>query len=88
LFITGHCHSYERFAKEGKEYIVSGGGGGPSQKVLLGNKRRHQDQYNGGAIREFHYCKIVLEQGRLRVQMVKLNEGLKSWSVGDEFVVN
>ena len=88
LFITGHCHSYERFIKDGKQYVVSGGGGGPRQRLLVGNKRRHQDQYNGGAIREFHFCKIVLEQGQLRVQMMKLNQGLKSWSVGDEFVVN
>ena len=91
LFITGHCHSYERFVEDGKEYIVSGGGGGPRQKLRLGDKQRHKDQYNGCpgcAIREFHFCKIVLEQGHLRVQMVKLNEGLSSWSVGDEFVVD
>ena len=88
LFMTGHCHSYERFVKHGKQYIVSGGGGGPRQKLLVSGKQRHKDQYNGGAIREFHFCKIVLEPGQLRVQMVKLDEGLASWSVGDEFVVN
>lgn len=87
LFFTGHCHSYERFIKGGRQYIVSGGGGGPRHKLLLGNKRRHQDVYSGGAVREFHFCKIALEQGQLRVQMVKLNEELKSWSVGDEFVI-
>ena len=54
----------------------------------MSGKQRHKDQYNGGAIREFHFCKIVLEPGQLRVQMVKLDEGLASWSVGDEFVVN
>jgi len=88
LFMTGHCHSYERFVKHGKQYIVSGGGGGPRQKLLVSGKQRHKDQYNGGAIREFHFCKIVLEPGQLRVQMVKLDDGLASWSVGDEFVVN
>jgi Icc-related predicted phosphoesterase len=89
LFFTGHCHSYERFALFGKEFVVSGGGGGPRQKLVVDpQKRKHEDQYNGGEIREFHFCKVSLEQQRLRVQMIKIDDGLERWSVGDEFIVN
>jgi len=89
VFFTGHCHSYERFAMFDKQFVVSGGGGGPRQELIVDRtKRRHEDQYNGGRIREFHFCKVTLEQDRLRVQMVRIDAGLKDWSVGDEFVVN
>jgi Icc-related predicted phosphoesterase len=29
LFVSGHVHGYERFAKLGRTFVVSGGGGGP-----------------------------------------------------------
>src|SRR5712692_282783 len=34
--LSGHVHNYERFAKGGKMFIVSGGGGGPRQKRATG----------------------------------------------------
>jgi 3',5'-cyclic AMP phosphodiesterase CpdA len=89
LFFTGHCHSYERFSMFGKQFVVSGGGGGPRQKLVVDPQRRkHEDQYPGGEIREFHFCKVSVEQGRLRVQMIRIDDALENWSVGDEFVVN
>jgi 3',5'-cyclic AMP phosphodiesterase CpdA len=88
LFFTGHCHSYERFVQFGKQFIVSGGGGGPRQALIVDPKtRKHEDQYNGGEIREFHYCKVTLEGEHVRVQMIKIDDALNNWSTGDEFVV-
>jgi Icc-related predicted phosphoesterase len=88
LFFTGHCHSYERFALFGKQFVVSGGGGGPRQKLETDpQKRRHQDQYPGREIREFHFCKVSLEQQGLRVQMIRIDDSLEHWSVGDDFLV-
>jgi Icc-related predicted phosphoesterase len=88
LFFTGHCHSYERFAMFGKQFVVSGGGGGPRQTLETDpQKRRHQDQYPGREIREFHFCKVSLEQQRLRVRMIRIDDSLEHWSVGDDFLV-
>ncbi|HKV38254.1 MAG TPA: metallophosphoesterase [Blastocatellia bacterium] len=89
LFITGHCHSYERFVQFGKQFVVSGGGGGPRQPLIVDKKRRrHEDMYNGGAIREFHFCKVTLEQGRPRLEMWRLDKELRNWSMGDQFVLD
>jgi hypothetical protein len=53
---TGHVHSYERFTRDGKALVVSGGGGGPRAKLDLGPGRRHpDDQYDGPALRDFNY---------------------------------
>lgn len=88
LFVSGHCHSYEHFVKSGKHFIVSGGGGGPRQKLELDTqKQRHRDEYAGGEIREFHFCKVLLETTPIRVQMIRLDEKLESWSIREEFEI-
>jgi Icc-related predicted phosphoesterase len=84
LFISGHCHSYERFIEYGKTFVVSGGAGGPRQKVIVNpKKQRHPDLYDGPAIRPFYYCKMLMEKDRIVVQMIKLDESSSTWSVGD-----
>jgi hypothetical protein len=55
--------------------------------VVDPRKRRHEDHYSGGEIREFHFCKVSVEQDRLRVRMIRTDDGVKNWSVGDDFVV-
>eukprot|EP01102_Stenamoeba_stenopodia_P008290 TRINITY_DN236_c0_g3_i1.p1 TRINITY_DN236_c0_g3~~TRINITY_DN236_c0_g3_i1.p1 ORF type:complete len:232 (-),score=72.79 TRINITY_DN236_c0_g3_i1:154-768(-) len=37
IMISGHVHSYERFHKHGKWFVVSGGGGGPRAPL----RKRH-----------------------------------------------
>src|SRR5206468_5236829 len=32
--LSGHAHSYERFSRGGKTYVVTGGGGGPRAALL------------------------------------------------------
>jgi 3',5'-cyclic AMP phosphodiesterase CpdA len=54
--LSGHVHSYERYARDGKTYVVSGGGGGPRAALLVGDARRHKDDlFAGPALREFHF---------------------------------
>jgi hypothetical protein len=36
LFLSGHCHGFERYQKEGKEFLVIGGGGGLHQPLKQG----------------------------------------------------
>lgn len=56
LWLSGHCHAYEHFMKDGKHFVVSGGGGGPRQSLYqAAGQRRHDDLYPGGPIRPFHY---------------------------------
>jgi Icc-related predicted phosphoesterase len=86
LFISGHCHSYERFIENGKTFVVSGGAGGPRQKVITNpTKQRRHDYFQGPPIRPFHYCKIEMGKDFVRVQMVKLDDLSGHWSIGEEF---
>lgn len=88
LFVSGHCHSYERFVEKGKTFIVTGGGGGARQKVIVDQKKqRHRDYFNGPEIRPFHFCRLTIEDASLRVQMVCLDSTLEQWSVADEFKI-
>lgn len=41
--ITGHAHTYERFIKQNKTFIVSGGGGGPRVNLKPAVERYHED---------------------------------------------
>jgi len=88
LFFTGHCHSYEHFVQDGKQFVVTGGGGGPRQAVSCDAKSwRHADQYKGDPIRAFHFCRVTIEGDGLKVEMVKLDPSNGAWEVGDEFTV-
>src|SRR5205823_2075898 len=54
--LSGHVHSYERFVRDGKTFVVSGGGGGPRAALETGAARRHpDDQFDGPAVRDFHF---------------------------------
>ncbi|MGH7457066.1 MAG: metallophosphoesterase family protein, partial [bacterium] len=73
-FISGHVHGYERFAANGRTFIVSGGGGGPRLRLLERNKARHQDLFFGPAIRPFNYLLLYPEPGRLRIEVMGLDK--------------
>jgi 3',5'-cyclic AMP phosphodiesterase CpdA len=73
-FISGHVHGYERFAANGRTFIVSGGGGGPRLRVHEGSKARHQDQFIGPAIRPFNYLLLYPEAGQLRIEVMGLEK--------------
>jgi 3',5'-cyclic AMP phosphodiesterase CpdA len=54
--LCGHVHNYERFARGGKMFVVSGGGGGPRAKLATGEARRHPDDLvQGPPLRDFHF---------------------------------
>ncbi len=88
IFFTGHCHSYEHFLDHGKTFIVTGGGGGPRQELNTNIKtRKHNDLFNGPAIRPFHFCRLIIGENGLRLQMVALDLDKKSWKVEDDFEI-
>jgi 3',5'-cyclic AMP phosphodiesterase CpdA len=89
LFASGHCHSYEHFRRDGRDFVVTGGGGGPRQKVEVGPLRREfVDLFAGPAVRPFHFCKVDLAGGRLVVEMVALGADGGGWEVRDRFTTS
>jgi 3',5'-cyclic AMP phosphodiesterase CpdA len=74
--LSGHVHSYERFLREGKSYIVAGGGGGPRVRLAEGTRRRHEDDlFEGPAVRHFHYLLCRVGEAGLDVEMKGIPKG-------------
>jgi 3',5'-cyclic AMP phosphodiesterase CpdA len=74
--ISGHVHAYERFARRGKHFVVSGGGGGPRVPLLVGDRRRHPDDLVfGPAPRPFHYLRVTLEGDALAFEALGFGKG-------------
>jgi hypothetical protein len=83
VFLTGHVHSYERFVKNGVQFVVSGGGGAPLTALDTGEPE-HEDRYKGPSYRPFHYCRFTLEDGRLICDVVMLQDD-RTWKRVDGF---
>ncbi len=74
--ISGHVHSFERFARDGKTYLVAGGGGGPRVRLARGGARRHRDDlFQGPAVRPFHFLELAPAEDGLAVEVVGLEKG-------------
>lgn len=68
--LSGHVHSYERFVRQGKAFVVSGGGGGPRAKLLTGSSRRHEDdQCTREALRDFNFLLMTARGEGLEVEV-------------------
>ncbi|MCL5024052.1 MAG: metallophosphoesterase [Nitrospirae bacterium] len=88
LFFSGHSHTYERFGKGRKFFIVSGGGGAPRHRVALDPAtRRYRDLFPGPALRSFHFCEIEVRGRTLLFRMVRLGPD-GSFSAVDPVTIN
>lgn len=98
LFITGHCHSYEHFIIDGKNFIVSGGGG-PRQELQRPSDSLKQDLFESRkedtrklriwkTTRPHHFCKVSRINGKLLLEMEQVSEDLKEWSIGETVSLN
>jgi 3',5'-cyclic AMP phosphodiesterase CpdA len=75
LFLSGHCHSYERFSVEGKTFIVSGGGGGPRHRLYRDPMTRpFNDLFDGPDLRFFHFCEVQWRQDGLAIRVIRLDQ--------------
>jgi hypothetical protein len=84
--ISGHVHSYERFDRSGKVFVVSGGGGGPRARLHGGDRRRHDDDlYSGGGLRPFHYLRLTVGDATLTVEARGLEKGAATLTTFDAF---
>ncbi len=86
--VSGHVHSYERFERGGKTFVVTGGGGGPRVRLATGARRRHQDDlFAGPPVRPFHFMMFSLGQGGLEVQVKGLEKTDSEFQVIDGFIL-
>jgi hypothetical protein len=84
--LNGHVHSYERYVREGKTFVVSGGGGGPRAELATGNARRHTDERSTGpAVRDFNFTVYTLGARGVSAQVRGLARGETQWHVLDTF---
>ncbi len=84
----GHVHSYERFARAGKMFVVSGGGGGPRAALDVGEERRHADDlFAGPALRDFNFVTYTLDAGGLSAEVKGMAKGGTVFQTMDRFVL-
>lgn len=83
---TGHAHGYERFEKQGKAFVVTGGGGGPRGTLLCGHERRHEDDlFHGPRVRDFNFVELGLEPQGLHASVLGLPKGGHTFCRMEEF---
>jgi 3',5'-cyclic AMP phosphodiesterase CpdA len=74
VFLSGHCHAFEHFRHEGKDFVVMGGGGGLQQPLLTGSDVKWEDLFpRKTEIRMFHYlrCRITGQGLEITVRMIR-----------------
>jgi 3',5'-cyclic AMP phosphodiesterase CpdA len=84
--VGGHVHSYERFLRQGKTFLNSGGGGATPTRLRTGAQRRHtDDRFAGPAVRSFHYLSVRFTDAGLAVTVRGLRRGAKRFHVMERF---
>ena len=74
LFLSGHCHGFEHYQIEGKDFMVIGGGGGLHQPLRQGEGCLPDMAKDYKPM--FHYLTVKRQQGRLQVTSFQLkNDG-------------
>jgi Icc-related predicted phosphoesterase len=87
LMVSGHVHSYERYERAGKTFLVTGGGG-PRVKLSTGHRRRHaDDRFSGPPLRGFHFLILSPLPSGLEVEMHGLQQPQRVFEVLDRFTL-
>jgi hypothetical protein len=83
---SGHVHSYERFARGEKTFLVTGGGGGPRVRLASGSRRRHADDlFSGPPVRDFHFLLCEHETGGISIEARGLSKRGTAFETMDRF---
>ncbi|QQS35350.1 MAG: metallophosphoesterase [Ignavibacteriales bacterium] len=89
--ITGHAHVYERFLKNGKTYIVSGGGGGPRVDLKAGVKSIHRDLLvddpDSTAKRPFNFLVVNRSESGIEVKVMGLLKDSSKFFELEEIII-
>jgi len=79
LFLSGHCHGFEHYQVEGKDFFVIGGGGGLHQP--LGKSIDHEDLAEGYKPM-FHYLTVHRKADGLEVTSMGLKKDFSGFDEG------
>lgn len=71
IVFSGHIHNYERFERNGVEYIISGGGGAEPYPLLF---RGSADLYRDTGFPVYHYLTLDYSKGKLHAVMWKVKD--------------
>ena len=71
LVFNGHIHNYERFERNGVEYVVTGGGGAEPYPLLY---RGRADLYRDKGFPVYHYLTLHVDDGKLHAEMWKVKD--------------
>ncbi|HKC25512.1 MAG TPA: metallophosphoesterase [Thermoanaerobaculia bacterium] len=86
--IAGHVHSYERFVRGGKTYLVTGGGGGPRAPLHSEHRRRHiDDLFLGPLVRSFHFLLVTPGESEVVFEMVAVGKHGSTFVTEDRFAL-
>ena len=84
---AGHIHNYERLARDGVTYLVSGGGGATPYDV----DRTPADLYQGEEFPNYHYVRFELHGQTLTGAMIRLADYAAAtpdrWQIMDRFEI-
>src|SRR5882724_5250097 len=84
---AGHIHNYERFARDGVVYLVSGGGGARPYEV----DRTPTDLYQSDDFPNYHYVRLELHGDRVVGEMIRLGDYAAptptEWQTRDRFEI-
>ena len=86
--LDGHVHSYERFLRGGKTFVVSGGGGGPRAALDVRPGRRHPDDLYpkpDEALRPFHFTLFTIGAAGLDATVMGSPKGGAAFAAMDRF---
>jgi hypothetical protein len=71
IVFNGHIHNYERFERNGVEYVTSGGGGAEPYPLLF---RGSEDLYRDTGFPVYHYLTLDYRAGKLHAVMLKVKD--------------
>jgi hypothetical protein len=71
IVLSGHIHNYERFERNGVEYLISGGGGAEPYPLLF---RGSADLYRDTGFPVYHYITLDYADGKLHGVMWKVKD--------------
>jgi acid phosphatase type 7 len=71
IVVSGHIHNYERFERNGVEYVTSGGGGAEPYPLLF---RGSADLYRDTGFPVYHYLTMDYEHGKIHAVMWKVKD--------------
>jgi hypothetical protein len=71
IVFNGHIHNYERFERNGVEYVTSGGGGAEPYPLLF---RGSDDLYRDPGFPVYHYLTLDYSNGKLHAVMWKVKD--------------